>query len=280
VIIGSAASVSVAFVLGLRHGLDADHLAAIDGLTRCHASAKRRLSPFCGLLFSAGHAGVILAAAIVLSMLSGRWAPPEWLASAGTIVSASTLLLLGFMNVRAAFTADDRAAVRPVGLRSRLFASILRAPRSWQVALVGALFAVSFDALAIAALFAASASGLAGVMGTALAFAVGMLAVGIANGFWVVRLLRHSGNASRVAAQVMTLTIGAVALCVSGFVLLSSFHAPLGPWMESYELFISGFVVSLVLAGYFVSLLLACRTPPIPLTLERLHAPHDHLDGR
>lgn len=277
-ILGSAATVSVAFVLGLRHGLDADHLAAIDGLTRCHASAKRRVAPFCGLLFSAGHAGVILAAAIVLSMLSSRWAPPEWLASTGTIISASTLLLLGLMNVYVALAADRNSSVSPSGLRSGLFASVLRAPRSWQVVLVGALFAVSFDALAIATLFAAS--GLAAVMETVLAFAAGMLAVGAANGFWIVRLLRHSGDASRVASRVMTLTIGVVALCVSGFVLLSFFHAPLGPWMESYELFVSGFVVSLVLAGYVVSLFLANRAPLISIPLERLHAPHDHLDGR
>ncbi len=83
VIIGSAATASLAFVLGLRHGLDADHLAAIDGLTRCHASAKNRFAPFCGVLFSAGHAGVILFVAIALAALAGRWDPPGWLGIRG-----------------------------------------------------------------------------------------------------------------------------------------------------------------------------------------------------
>ena len=33
--------VALAFVLGLKHGMDADHLATIDGLTRCNAAAGR-----------------------------------------------------------------------------------------------------------------------------------------------------------------------------------------------------------------------------------------------
>ena len=35
----------VALALGMRHGLDADHLAAIDAMTRCNA---QRGAPACG----------------------------------------------------------------------------------------------------------------------------------------------------------------------------------------------------------------------------------------
>lgn len=247
-------------MLGLRHGLDADHLAAIDGLTRCNASASRRFAPYCGALFTVGHAGVILLVAVVLALVAGRWDPPEWLAITGTMISATTLVLLGAMNLHAAFasTAAESATV-PRGLRSRLFASVLRAPRSWQVALVGALFAVSFDAIAIATLFAASAAEVAGVVGIALSFAAGMLLVGSANGFWVVRLLRHSGESSRIASRVMTLTIGTVALLVSVCVVIPPFFEPLSRWMDAYELIVSGLVVMLVFGGYFTSLFLAGR---------------------
>ena len=46
--------VAVVFLLGLKHGLDPDHLAAIDGLTRFNAQRRPRLSRWTGLLFSAG----------------------------------------------------------------------------------------------------------------------------------------------------------------------------------------------------------------------------------
>jgi hypothetical protein len=35
---------ALVFVLGLKHALDADHLAAIDGMTRLNAAAGRRLA--------------------------------------------------------------------------------------------------------------------------------------------------------------------------------------------------------------------------------------------
>ena len=38
------ALVGVVFLLGLKHGLDPDHLAAIDGLTRFNAARRPALS--------------------------------------------------------------------------------------------------------------------------------------------------------------------------------------------------------------------------------------------
>lgn len=48
--------VALAFILGLRHGLDADHLATIDGLTRFNVQAHPKMARWCGALFSLGHA--------------------------------------------------------------------------------------------------------------------------------------------------------------------------------------------------------------------------------
>ena len=60
----------LAFVLGLRHGMDPDHLATIDGLTRFNAAAGRmRLARLCGFLFSLGHGAVVCVAALV----AGVW---------------------------------------------------------------------------------------------------------------------------------------------------------------------------------------------------------------
>ena len=257
-IVESAASVMLALVLGARHGLDADHLAAIDGLTRWSAIAGRRGASLCGMVFSMGHAAVILATALALAALASRVTPPAWLAPVGTGISATTLIALGLINLQAALSSTGAGA--PVGLRSRFMGSVLRVSGVGQVALVGALFALSFDSVAIAALFASSASSVAGVLTAGLAFAVGMLAVGAANGLWVVRLLRHSGTASRRAGRVMTFTIVVVALAVAARVSLPLVSAAWDRWVEGYELAVSGVVVTLVLAGYVASLLVASRS--------------------
>lgn len=256
VIVESAAAM-FACVLGARHGLDADHLAAIDGLTRWNASAGRRVAPLCGVMFLTGHAAVIVATALALVLLAGQFAPPPWLVPLGTLISAMTLIVLGSINLHAAFARTREGA--PSGLRARFMGPILRASNAWQVALVGALFALSFDSMAIAALFASSPAGVAGVLQSGLAFSGGMLAVGVANGLWVARLLRHSSDSSRRAARVMTLTIALIAFAVAARVLLPLAAPDWARWTEGYELLVSGSVVTLLLAGYVTSLLLAGR---------------------
>ncbi|HEY6922406.1 MAG TPA: nickel transporter, partial [Steroidobacteraceae bacterium] len=190
---GSTISMALALVLGLRHGLDADHLAAIDGLTRWNLVRKPPLARLCGALFSAGHAGVILVAALVLAMFVRHWNPPLWLAPAGATISATVLILLSLLNLRIAFSSvDERTST--VAIRSRLCNRLLQMTRGWQVALVGGFFALSFDAISLAALFAATASPAGGPLGVAviaLVFAAGMITVDTMNGLWVVQLLRR-----------------------------------------------------------------------------------------
>src|SRR5215467_2274191 len=49
----------VAYVLGMRHGFDADHIVAFDGTTR-HLLSKRKSANGVGLYFSLGHSTVVL----------------------------------------------------------------------------------------------------------------------------------------------------------------------------------------------------------------------------
>ncbi|RTH17905.1 nickel permease, partial [Thermus scotoductus] len=56
----------LAVALGMRHGVDPDHLAAVDGLSRV------RPSPFNGVLFAIGHGGLVtLLAFPAASLLKG-----------------------------------------------------------------------------------------------------------------------------------------------------------------------------------------------------------------
>jgi high-affinity nickel-transport protein len=55
----------LAYLFGLRHGLDADHLAAIDNSTRKLVQERKR-SLFTGTFFSLGHSTVVVLMAIAL----------------------------------------------------------------------------------------------------------------------------------------------------------------------------------------------------------------------
>src|SRR5258706_10781905 len=89
------ALIAVVFLLGLKHGLDPDHLAAIDGLTRFNASRRPLLSRWSGLLFSAGHGVVVTAVAVALAPVATQWRAPPGLEDAGTRVSIRFLSFLG-----------------------------------------------------------------------------------------------------------------------------------------------------------------------------------------
>src|SRR5438105_10893582 len=93
------ALVAVVFFLGLKHGLDPDHLAAIDGLTRFNSGRRPRLSRWSGALFSAGHGILVTLVAIAVATVATGWQAPAWLEDAGTWISIAFLPLLGFANL-------------------------------------------------------------------------------------------------------------------------------------------------------------------------------------
>jgi High-affinity nickel permease len=61
----------LAYLFGLRHGLDADHLAAIDNSTRKLVQERKR-SLFTGTFFSLGHSTVVVLMVIAL-MVATRY---------------------------------------------------------------------------------------------------------------------------------------------------------------------------------------------------------------
>ena len=86
---------AIVFLLGLKHGFDADHLATIDGLTRFNARSQQRWARLCGVLFSLGHGAVVMVIALAVGYASERWTPPEWLDLSGTLISLGFSRCLG-----------------------------------------------------------------------------------------------------------------------------------------------------------------------------------------
>ncbi len=177
---------ALAFVLGMKHGMDADHLATIDGLTRFNASAgRRRLARLCGFLFSVGHGTVVCVFAVGTSLLLLKGGVPEWMDGVGAWVSAFFLLALGVLNLHAVFSTPSHEMVRMVGFKGRWLGRLQHASHPMLIALVGALFALSFDTLSQAALFSTTATQFGGVTNALLlsvCFMAGMMMTDAANG--------------------------------------------------------------------------------------------------
>lgn len=167
-LLGTAA---LAYGFGLRHAVDADHIAAIDTVTRKLMQDGKR--PFSvGLFFSLGHSTIVILATlgIAISALALRSRFDGFKAVGGTIgtaVSAGFLLVLALINLvilrdiwrryRRARAAGAEAAAHheheagshhhaPGGLLTRLLRPLFRlVTRSAHMYPVGLLFGLGFD---------------------------------------------------------------------------------------------------------------------------------------
>ncbi|HZX16368.1 MAG TPA: nickel transporter [Pseudomonas sp.] len=248
------ALLALVFILGAKHGLDADHLATIDGLTRFNLRFAPHRARWCGSLFSLGHGTIVMLIALGVGLMSTQWQVPEWMEDLGTWISIGFLTLLGILNLRAVLTAPAGAMVATIGLKAGLLRRLQATSHPLAIAAVGALFALSFDTMSQAALFAVTATqhgGLVHTLTLGLAFTIGMLLADGANGLWIARLLRRADHRARIASRIMGLMVAAISFAVAGFGLARWLHADLSQWYEGKELLV-GFGVIALLAGSFV----------------------------
>ncbi|MGB6537611.1 MAG: HoxN/HupN/NixA family nickel/cobalt transporter [Xanthobacteraceae bacterium] len=163
VLIGTA---FLAYTFGLRHAVDADHIAAIDNVTRkLMQEGKRPISV--GLFFSLGHSTVVVLAsigvALATSAFEGRLASFKLVGGViGTLVSAVFLFLVAAANLLILLSvyrtfrtvqhggtfveADFNELLSQRGLLGRLFRPLLRlVTRGWHMYPLGFLFGLGFD---------------------------------------------------------------------------------------------------------------------------------------
>lgn len=164
--------------LGLRHAVDADHIAAIDNVTR-KLMQERQQPVAVGFWFAIGHSTVvILVTAVVIAAASNVEAFETFKEAGGTIstcISGLFLLIVAAMNltilvsilrtigrVRAGEQIDDGALdlmFAGRGPLSRLFRPLFRLiGRSWHMAPLGFLFGLGFDTATEVTLFGLSAT--------------------------------------------------------------------------------------------------------------------------
>jgi high-affinity nickel-transport protein len=243
-ILGLAALV---FVLGLKHGLDPDHLVAIDGFTR---SSRSR---WCGLFFSLGHGVVVTLVGVGVALIATDWQPPAWLEHTGAWISIGVLIALGLANLIAVLRAAPGQPVALVGLRGRwLTERLARASHPAVIAAVGAAFALSFDTISHALVFSMTGASLAGwyfaaVLG--VVFTAGMALTDAVNGLWVARMVAGAGAASRcMSFAIAFLCLG---LAVLGF---AKYPAGLAPALSAAS-------VIVVFLAYLVARRLRSASP-------------------
>jgi high-affinity nickel-transport protein len=256
----------VVCLLGARHGLDADHLATIDGLTRLGSRCGARHARFVGALFSLGHGAVVVAIAAAVGSWSARFQTPAWLEASGLWTSVLVLTLLGVVNLRAVLQAAPGEVVAPVALKGRFLGRLMRADRPWTVLAVGALFALSFDTISQAALFAVAGArfgGLGNALALGAAFVVGMLLADGCNGLLIARLISRSDALARVASRVMGLTVAVSSLAVAALGIAKFLLPAFAAWTDSREVLLGAAVVATVLLAAVAGRSLAARAPRV-----------------
>ena len=243
VLLGTA---MVAYGLGLRHAVDADHIAAIDNVTR-KLMQEGKQPVTVGLFFALGHSTVVLIASAVVAMTASLLdARPGGLreagATLGTLVSFGFLWLIAGVNlltlrsVWAAFRRVRRTGVHEPedldtllvqgGIAARCLRPLFGLMRhSWQMFPLGFLFGLGFETatevmlLGMSAGQAAHGGSLASILLFPAMFTAGMTLVDTTDGAlmmgaygWAfikpVRKLYYN--------IIVTLTSAAVAFLVGG----------------------------------------------------------------
>lgn len=242
-----------AFLLGMKHGFDADHLASIDGLARLQSRQGRfGLARLSGMLFSSGHGLVVLAAAGLLGRY-GIAQLPQWLEPIGTWVSIIFLSSIGIVNLRQALRPGKTPTMPPIANW------IMQLPLPQGVIgnlLVGAMFAFSLDAMTVAAWFNLAGSTHGGASTTlilALCFIFGMIVTDTINGLLVAKLITRSERFVRRAGRLFSILVASSALAVAGFGAAKLSSAVISAWADGRELMTGALVLGAILVCYLLA---------------------------
>lgn len=274
-----------AYLFGLRHAFDADHIAAIDDTVRFMLQ-KRRGPLGVGFFFSLGHSTVVFILAVVAAFVAAfvkRHIPglQNFGNVAGTLISGLFLCGIGLLNLavlldmlhiwRRRHEAHDHARLdellRRRGLLNRLFGQRLTKliDRSWQMYPVGILFGLGFDTaseiavLALTGGAAVSRIPVAAVLALPILFTAGMSMMDTADGVLMTRAYGWAffSPVRRIFYNLTTTSLSvAVALVIGTIelvqVLIGEF-ALQGPWADTIAGLPFGIIGYLIVAVFIVA---------------------------
>lgn len=250
-----------AFLLGVRHAFDADHIAAIDNTTRkLVGEGKPALGV--GFWFSLGHSSVVFGLSLLLALGIRALAGPvqdensqlqQTLGLIGTVVAGSFLLLIGLINLIAVIgiakvfrrmrtgELDEAELERQLnnrGLLARLLGRLMRRVSTpWHMYPVGLLMGLGFDTATQVALLVLAAGSAAftlpwyAILVLPVLFAAGMSIFDTADGVFMARAYGWAFlKPIRKVFYNLTVTVLSVvvALVIGGIVLIGLLAEKLG----------------------------------------------------
>ncbi|WP_407572221.1 HoxN/HupN/NixA family nickel/cobalt transporter [Deinococcus altitudinis] len=245
-----------AYLFGLRHAWDADHIAVIDNTVRKLLRLERPAYGV-GLFFSLGHSAVVFLLAVAAAVIGkallglqdrigllGGWVAP--------LVAGSYLVTVAAVNlvsVRRVWKGDDHAQDHHHGgFLARLIAPLTAlVGRQWQVLPLGFLMGLGFDTASEVALLALAGSAaqqglsVAAILSLPLLFAAGMTLLDTLDGVAMTHAYSwalDNPRAKRSYNLLVTGVSGAVALVI-GVVTLSQWaggHFPAAArWLSALQ---------------------------------------------
>lgn len=205
-------------ILGLRHGLDPDHIAVIDNLAFRMADRRSPWTGWVGALFALGHSLSVAVVAVGVSLAAIRLPLPPVMAEVVDWGVIALMALVAVLNLRAL----KRPVYTPVGWKQTLAPGLAKATHPLGVFAIGVVFGLVFDTASQAAAWglAASASGgLQEVLMLCLVFGAGMTLTDTVDSQLVARLLRTGGRSGGVQAyrRGVGWLIVALSLGMAGF---------------------------------------------------------------
>ncbi len=280
----------LAYTFGLRHSVDADHISAIDNVTRKLMQENKRPTTV-GFFFSLGHSTIVVALSIGIAIAAAfiQNAIPTLKSAGGLIgtsVSAAFLYLIAIINILVLIeiyqtfqkvkrgeeysdqTLDEFLNQR--GLMGRFFRPLLRlVDKSWKMYPVGVLFGLGFDTatevgiLGIAAVEAGKGLPIPYILIFPALFTAGMCLMDTTDGIlmlgaygWAfvkpVRKLYYNLNITLVSVLV-ALVVGTIEVMS---IIATEFNLSGGIWDHIGNLdfgMLGGIIIGIFLASWIIS---------------------------
>jgi high-affinity nickel-transport protein len=274
----------VAYMFGLRHAFDADHIAAVDDTVRF--MLQKGKSPLgVGFFFSLGHATIVLGLAVVIAFAAAavKHALPQ-LQNIGGILGASVsgtfLWVIGILNLlvlldilkiweKAKTGTHSHAHLEELllqrGLINRLFGGRLHKlmNHSWQMYPLGLLFGLGFDTASEVGLLAMTAGASAGnlpiwaVLSLPILFAAGMSLMDTTDGVLMAKAYNWAflNPLRKIFYNITTTGLAVVVALVIGTIELLQVFIGMGRLRGDFFDFIAGMdfgILGYIIVGLFL----------------------------
>lgn len=242
--------ITLMLVLGLKHGLDPDHIAVIDSLTMHHHGIKSSFGKWSGSLFAIGHGIVITIVSVAFSFVENSVFTNSWLLAVLKWVPVLLLYLVGLINLKSLLSKTSDYKVQ--GWRFRFIPKKLLGSKSaLSIVLTGVLFALVFDTITQAAAWGYTASlqgGIAVAVTMGLVFSLGMIATDTVDGRILYSILNKTDSKSNIISYRKS-----IGWCIVSMTFFIAFYKTLNTFYPQVKL--SETIYTMIGALFFLSVL-------------------------